>query len=337
MLAGTTVGRYSLFAGGYGPGGDSDTVDIYDSETQTWSVTRLSQARGLVAATSFGSSMAFFAGGQFKNGSKSDVIDVFHAETKRWSTMKLSLPRSMLAAASADGPGGVPRYVLFGGGELVENEGNTSLKDDTAIVDILDVATNVWSTANLSIGRKKFTAASLGRRAIFAGGYLSHFGSIDAVDIFDGLTGEWTTAKLSASRMRLESAVVADRAYFVSGMGDVCGGHCPQVDIYNGETGEWSSTNLTNGRYEHIAEAIGDTVLLVAGGKQASSPWNMTEVLDVGTDKWSLDFSVEPRSYHASAPVPKSAMVLMAGGDYANGTKADLVECFTFDAGAILI
>lgn len=327
MLAAASCGRYSLFAGGFGPKGDSDTVDIFDAETQTWNVSHLSEARGLMAATSFGSEMAFFAGGQFRNGTKSDAVDVFHAKTKSWTVMKLSVARSMLAAASADGPNASPQYALFAGGELVEKEGNTSVSDDTPLVDIYDAFSQTWSKANLTIGKKKFAATSFGRQAIFAGGYLSHHGSLASVDIFDGLSGKWTTANLSASRMRLEATSVGSRAFFVSGMGDICGGHCPEIDIYDYSSKKWSAVNLTNGRYEHTVAALNNDTLIVSGGKQSGSPWNLTEVLR-SDGSWSHDYTAEPRSYHVSVTVPSMGMVLIAGGDFENGTMADLVECY---------
>jgi len=251
--------------------------------------------------------------------------------------MKLSLARSMLAAASANGPDASPQYVLFAGGELIENDGNTSLSDDTPLVDIYDVVSQTWSKANLTIGKKKFAATSVGSKAIFAGGYLSHRGSLASVDIFDGMSGRWTTANLSMDRMRLEATTVGSRAFFVSGMGDTCGGHCPQVDVYDGTSGKWSSVNLTSGRYEHTVAAVNNKTLLVTGGKQPSHPWNLSEVLDVADGSWLHDYKAESRSYHASVAVPSMGMVLIAGGDFENGTKADLVECYTMDSTTVVV
>ncbi len=41
-LAATTVGTKAMFAGGQGPPGNSDAVDIYDDSTGTWSTATLS-------------------------------------------------------------------------------------------------------------------------------------------------------------------------------------------------------------------------------------------------------------------------------------------------------
>lgn len=142
--------RYTLFAGGFNKtGGESDVVDVYDSASGDWSVLKLSAPRALmttaVTATAGGNTAAYFAGGQFRNGTKSDAIDVFTvsassdgiaASTLVHSVLCLSSARSMLAATAVDGPDVTSQYVLFGGGELKENESHTSTTQDSAIVDV---------------------------------------------------------------------------------------------------------------------------------------------------------------------------------------------------------
>lgn len=142
--------RYTLFAGGFNKtGGESDVVDVYDSASGAWSVLKLSAPRALmttaVTATAGGNTAAYFAGGQFRNGTKSDAIDVFTvsassdgiaASTLVHSVLCLSSARSMLAATAVDGPDVTSQYVLFGGGELKENESHTSTTQDSAIVDV---------------------------------------------------------------------------------------------------------------------------------------------------------------------------------------------------------
>lgn len=142
--------RYTLFAGGFNKtGGESDVVDVYDSASGVWSVLKLSAPRALmttaVTATAGGNTAAYFAGGQFRNGTKSDAIDVFTvsassdgiaASTLVHSVLCLSSARSMLAATAVDGPDVTSQYVLFGGGELKENESHTSTTQDSAIVDV---------------------------------------------------------------------------------------------------------------------------------------------------------------------------------------------------------
>ena len=65
---------------------------------------------------------------------------VNRASANLWTTAKLSQPRSMLAATTAG------TKAIFAGGDPGRNGG-------TVRVDIYDGATNMWTTANLSLAR----------------------------------------------------------------------------------------------------------------------------------------------------------------------------------------
>lgn len=122
-----------------------------------------------------------------------------------------------------------------------EQEGNTSKADVTARVDMLNIKTGEWTTAELCWPRKKLDAATVslpgGDKAIFGGGYQSGGGNARAEwDMYDSASGKWTSGNLSSPRMRIKAAAVGDSAFFISGMNEVCGGHCPQIDIYNGQS-----------------------------------------------------------------------------------------------------
>lgn len=109
------------------------------------------------------------------------------------------------------------------------------------------------------------------------------------------------------------------------------------MDIYDGRDNTWSAVNLTSGRYEHTVAAFNNDTLLVTGGKQPSAPWNMSEVLTIAGESWSQDYTAEPRSYHVSVAVPSIGAVLVAGGDFENGTMADLVECYTSKGTSVFV
>lgn len=334
MLTGVTVGKYSLFAGGMDGKTDSDAVDIF-CDGRLLRTDRLSEARGLIAATALGDELAFFAGGQNHAGNKSAAVDIFNASSLSWSVATLSAPRSMLAASSAAG-----RFALFAGGELAEHEGNTSKADVTDVVDVYDARSGGWSTAALSVPRKKLAATSVGDLAIFGGGYLSGGGGSRAEwDMFDGGTGAWSAGNLSASRMRLQAATAGGKALFLGGMGEACGAYCTAVDIFDGATRTWSTPStggLTRGRYEFAAVGVGDAVI-VAGGKQNTSAgaatggaWDLVEMFSTATGAWTTSVApAEARSYVAAAAHTLASgeqVALVAGGDCQNGTTTALVD-----------
>ena len=74
--------------------------------------------------------------------------------------LKLSEARYNLAGAAAG------NKIVFAGGNS-SNSGNQESKT----VDIYDIRTNSWSTAQLSEARQGLVAASAGNKIFFAGGY----------------------------------------------------------------------------------------------------------------------------------------------------------------------
>lgn len=256
MLAAASVGKYSLFAGGFDVSNvASAAVDIFVNGSRIATHT-LSQPRGLLAATALSERYVLFAGGQDASGNKSDVVDIFDALTLTWSVAKLSLPRSMLAATSAG------EIALFAGGELSEHEGNTSTADDTDRVDLYDSRDGTWSTASLSIARKKLAATSLDDVALFAGGYLSAAGPRAEWDAYDAVSGAWSRGNLSAPRMRLQAASAGGAALFIGGMGDGttqgCGADCNVVDLcplWSKGLRKWSVQHLQRGFVQHLIES----------------------------------------------------------------------------------
>jgi hypothetical protein len=140
MLASTSLGGFTLFAGGLNGKVESDAVDVFDGSGKLVRTDHLSQGRGLLSAASL-RDLAFFAGGQDHHGNKSDVVDILNITSGKWTATRLSKGRSMLSAAS------VGDVVLFAGGEMIESEGNTSKADDTSRVDIYNITSDSWSTA----------------------------------------------------------------------------------------------------------------------------------------------------------------------------------------------
>src|SRR3989440_110443 len=139
-------------------------------------------------------------------------------------------PRLLLAAASVD------KKAIFAGG-LRWGPANTDPANNGRIVNIYDAGTGNWSTAKLSLGRGRLTAASVAGKALFAGGDPDNSTrATDVVDIYDSATGRWSTAKLSQARTHAVATTVGDRAIFVGGL-DTKNAPSRVVDIYDADTG----------------------------------------------------------------------------------------------------
>ena len=345
QLSGASAGNFALFAGGYTVNGsDSDVVDIYDARTRSWSTARLSEGRGVMAATacsadgsSNGNIKAFFAGGKHSHANRTSAVDVFDATTHSWSRLNLSVPRSMVSAVCAHG------RVYFAGGELGENRANASTSEDSDVVDVLDVASLKWlPPLRLSRPRKKLASAAVGKYVIFAGGYLSGVGSLDTVDVLDTSTGTVSRASkpLSTPRFRLQAASVGDLALFISGQG--CDWTCKLADVFDARTGTWSVVNMTSGRYEFGAVTLDERYIVVGGGKMPrQGNATVLDVFDITTMRWRNNSATRlsaPRFYLGSAAAaisqpaagggPHADVALFAGGVGPNGVS-DAVDIFS--------
>jgi hypothetical protein len=102
----------------------------------------------------------------------------------------LSQTREAIAVASAG------NKILFAGG------GGWSSR-----VDIYNITTNSWLTAELSIARGYTAAVAAGSKVFFGGGEISD-GTFptDNVDIFDVTTNTWTVAHLSTAGSNIAAA-----------------------------------------------------------------------------------------------------------------------------------
>ena len=355
QLAAATAGPFAIFAGGYdSSGNDTDAVDILDTSqgSWTWSTARLSTGRGVIGATGFvapnGTAIAVFAGGKHESGDKNRtrVVDIVRFDVKAtaakaaptarvvatlvpvWSTVLMSSARSMVSAVSStDGT-----LLFFAGGEYAQDAQNQSTKQCSDVVDVFDISANAWRqpSLHLSQARKKLAAAAVGRRVVFAGGYLSSVGSVTTVDILDVPTLTWVShgQMLSTPRFRLQAAPVPDRgaALFISGQG--CDWTCPTADMYvddGSDTGHWTVTNLTDGgRYEFGAVAAQGKVVLMGGKMPRPKGLNLAavDVFDGATMQWRNGSRtlVAPRYFAAagvaaSSPGKGGPVALLAGGN----------------------
>ncbi|NQV01550.1 MAG: hypothetical protein HQ542_02810, partial [Bacteroidia bacterium] len=181
-----------LFAGGADMSTNTcyDVVDIYDTETGTWSETALSIARSAMGSAVAGD-LAFFAGG-FDFLSVTDRVDIYNFTTGTWSIATLSQARGFVSAVT------VGNKVLFAGGL----DANNTPSDR---VDIYDASTGDWETATLSFPRAitQFAVATICNKAYFVGGgvydlnFLLWMSTSDVIDIYDATYDSWSVDNLS--------------------------------------------------------------------------------------------------------------------------------------------
>lgn len=303
-ISATALGNKVFFAGGW-TGQVSDVVDVYNIETEEWSVDYLSKARSHIAATTVGNK-AIFAGGMLRDLRALNTVDIYDSGTGLWTTSTLSQPRRSLAAAA------LKEKAFFAGG----HDGRRV----SSIVDIYDANTGSWSTARLSQARYTLVATTLGNKVIFAGGFLDGFhpNPSDVVDIFDADTDSWSTARLSQPRFNLSALTVGNKAMFAGGV-TIGWAESDVVDIYDGDTEEWTTATLLEARHSMGAAVVANKAMF-AGGRIDDSHGdersNLVDIYDADTNSWST-MTLSQGRYRLAA-VGYGDVAIFAGG-YASG------------------
>ena len=182
-------------------------------------------------------------------------------------------------------------------------------------VDILDITTNTWTTAELSKARGYMTTAVLGNKIFFAGGFdQTGFGS-SRVDIYDVSTNLWTTTELSRGRYLMAGAAAGNKVLFAGGFqwANVTNDPYPTiVDIYDVSTNTWSVQPLGNRPPDAslgIAATVVGTKIYLAGAGNDWPGWDFGDIsstiniYDVSTNTWSISSLSEEKGFMAAIAV----------------------------------
>lgn len=297
------------FAGGYRFTGTAatikpyKTVDVYDIQSDTWSVKSLSVARGEGAAVVLDGKI-MFAGGMtvLTNAVPVKTVDIYDPVTDKWTVEFLSQARGGLSAGVAG------KKVWFCGGYT-----SSTAIGGSDRVDVYDAETKQWSQASLSQAREGSTTVVAGKYLICAGGATTPDGMTDRVDIFDTSTGSRTTASLSAPRGYMAGVALGTKAYFTGG------GHITPnsyfdkssnvVDIFDAQTGLWTTGVLNKNRMAHTCAAWGNKIV-VGGG------WRAEQVMTTGSVEVFTDPSIvatnhpqTQKDFFSISPNPVSDML----------------------------
>jgi hypothetical protein len=244
----------------------------------------LSIERAHVAAGTVGNKV-FFAGGFMVTNDYTTVVfssrvDIYDANSQTWSTAELSEARSSIGVVA------VGNKILFAGGANAWNNPNGGYMDYSGWstrIDIYDVTTNTWSTAEMPVGMVftynwDATATVAGDKAIFSGGVGTY--------IYDVISNSWTTAPISPisfARYDYASASLGNKAFIAGG---VSGGRGKEVDVYDAITNTWSVHLLSEDRAHIRAASLNNKVFFAGGGYMNAS--SNVDIYDNATQSWSV-------------------------------------------------
>jgi K319L-like, PKD domain/Kelch motif len=245
-----------------------------------------------------------------------DGRPIIHANLVEIGT--LSEPRFGLVSATAN------NKILFAGGQ---KEGGYSSR-----VDIYDIATNTWSSAELSNGdRMDMAAATVGNKILFAGGNERDNGTpTSRVDMYDASTNSWSQAELSQPRWGLAAATVGNKVLFAGGASWGNIGVSNVVDIYDNATNTWTTAHLSKARSFLSANTIGNKIYFAGGVGESGIATTTVDIYDNATNAWSTTDMQEAKSNMASAVFKNN--IFWAGGHSSN-TTSNLVEIKNVNTG----
>ena len=312
------------FAGGFG-GIETNQVEIYNAETDTWSYKTLSQARSWPAGLAYNNHI-FFAGGMFWDSYQpTSMVDIWNNATSQWSTAELSIPRFSISAV------GVGNKALFaGGGNLIQNTVSST-------VDIYDFTTGLWTTTQLSGPRAAMGSAvvetSNGPIALFGGGVTGLAGpATDLVEIYHANTDSWSTAQLSEARAHLSATSVGHKVIFAGGItnDNVLS---DRVDIYDNALNTWSTATLSSKR-QHIGVAVIGSKIIFAGGINMASgiSTNNVDVYDANTNTWTVHH-LSQKKYAMTSAVVGTKAYFFGGIVNSAGSLSSRVEIYDSSTG----
>jgi hypothetical protein len=202
----------------------------------------------------------------------------------------LSLPRLHIAVGS------VGDKILFAGG------GHVWGSDVYSRVDIYNITTNSWSTAELSLPRRDIATVTSGNKIFFAGGDGGDGAwPLDKVDVYDNSTNTWSLMNLSRRDEGTAAAAVGDKVLFAGGFY-----YSRMVDIYDVTNNTWSNFTLPADMSYASAVTAGNKVYFSGGGCIAGIVYDNT------TDSWSTYPLMQPGFYMAGVNVQNK--IYWAGG-----------------------
>ncbi|HJS55530.1 MAG TPA: PKD domain-containing protein [Chitinophagaceae bacterium] len=224
----------------------------------------------------------------------------------------LSIHRNHVAVTTAGSK------IFFAGGTL-------PLYDAVSRVDIYDINSQTWSTAELSMARGLIIAFAIGNQIYFAGGATGVYdggvgNTVTRVDIYDVTSNLWSTIEAPNPVFRRllwgpKTAIVGSKAFHTD-------------FTFDAGTNSWLTLPpLTIPPRSGVAVASVGNKVFFAGG---SDPWDAdrVDIYDVSSNTWSANFLSEERGFITTITMNNN--VFFAGGRWIySSNKIDIFDSAT--------
>ncbi|MDQ6755920.1 MAG: hypothetical protein M3004_03205 [Bacteroidota bacterium] len=244
-------------------------------------------------------------------------VDIYDRVTQAWSTAELSQARFGMAVTV------LGNKIFFAGGYITSGTQPPYNIYGTSRVDVFDVATNTWSTAELSTPRGDIGTGIIGNKIYFAGGGLDpYFDRSNKMDIYDASTNTWSTGLLTGDRIVSSAISINSQIYFAGG--EDGNAILNKVDIYNGSS--WSTITMDEPKTAMASISAGNTIFW-AGGITSYNGNNSiysdkVEMYDVTNGNHTSHQLVQARSYFYA--VKKNNKILFYTGTTQSGSSTNV-------------
>lgn len=191
----------------------------------------------------------------------------------------------------------------------------------TNAVDIYNITSNKWTTAELSIARYFVAATSLEKEglAFFAGGTIktislsgsATYSNPNVIDIYNAKIKKWSTAFLSVARENMATTTIQSSGTVIFGVGStrIPARSSNVIDIYHSKNNSWTTQTANTARSGVKAESLKDIALI--GGREGGK----CDLYNSTSETLTVTFmSNICRRNYATAALPNEGLIFFAGG-----------------------
>ena len=231
------------------------------------SINNLIEEKSQLAATTVGDYAIFAGGFSISDGVHYSSAANVYSNNLTKSTLELSEGRSDLAATT------VGVYALFGGGVIY---GDSSISAHRKTVEFFNNKLVRGNAPELDEGRNSLPATTVGRYALFGGGYTGNRTS--RVDAYNTSLTKTSVSSLSEQKSTYAATSNGNYALFGGGYTNGSQSNVVTVDAYNLNLVKTTAPSLSRGRSGLAATAI-NSYALFGGGTGPNGPYQ--NALDV--------------------------------------------------------
>jgi len=277
----------------------TDTVEIFDPQTHTWSEgVRMPRPRAEHAACELNGRIYVIGGST--GSAPVDTTIVFDTQKNKWdSAAPMPTRRSGLTACTLGGK----IYAIGGYGD------NGALNT----VEIFDPTSNTWSAGPpMPTPRYYLASAVLNDKIFVVGGYSTKVAKpVGALEVYDPSTEQWTAPDpMPTDRFLLSLSALGGKLYAMGGGGVQI--DLSDVEVYDPERDYWSNgPSMPTGR-EGLTSVVVNNKLYAIGGVQTAccvvgANEAFTPLLGVNTNAQGQDVEIFPN--------PTSGLIHISGAD----------------------